>query len=58
MEFCALDGRVFEIMKGGGFQNLAKSLFDAGRYVHKSSIEIKDLLPHPATVRKKTIPAD
>jgi hypothetical protein len=45
-EFCA-----FDVMKGHGFQNLAKSIFDTGRFIQKSSIQIKDLLPHPTTVR-------
>jgi hypothetical protein len=50
-EFCALDGRAFDVMAGDGFQNLAKALFDAGQTINKSTIEIKDLLPHPTTVR-------
>jgi hypothetical protein len=50
-EFCALDGRAFDVMKGVGFQNLAQVLFNAGRNTGRSSIEIKDILPHPTTVR-------
>lgn len=57
-EFCALDGRVFEMMKGDGFQNLTKALFNAGRYAHKSSIEVKDLIPHSTTVRRERIRTD
>ncbi|CAF5167377.1 unnamed protein product, partial [Rotaria magnacalcarata] len=34
------------------FQNLAKVLFDAGRSLYKSSIEIKELLPHSTTVSR------
>jgi hypothetical protein len=30
-EFCALDARAFAVMKGDGFQNLAKAIFEAGR---------------------------
>ncbi|CAF1569115.1 unnamed protein product, partial [Adineta steineri] len=50
-EFCALDGRAFEVIKGDGFKNLAKALFDAGQASNKSSIEVTDFLPHPTTVR-------
>jgi hypothetical protein len=50
-EFCALDARAFTVMKGDGFQNLAKAIFEAGRRCHKSSIDIKDIIPHPTTVR-------
>jgi hypothetical protein len=51
-EFSALDGRAFETISGAGFQNLAQVLFDAGRLCNNSSIQIKDILPHPTTVRK------
>jgi hypothetical protein len=54
-EFCALDGRAFDVITDDGFQNLAKVLFNAGRSMYKSSIEIKELLPHSTTVRKKII---
>jgi hypothetical protein len=50
-EFYALDGRAFDVMKGDGFQSLTKSLLDASRTTSKLSIEIKDLLLHPTTVR-------
>jgi hypothetical protein len=50
-EFCALDGRAFDVMKGDGFRSLTKSLLDASRTTSKLSIEIKDLLLHPTTVR-------
>ncbi|CAF1143058.1 unnamed protein product [Didymodactylos carnosus] len=51
-EFCALDIRTFNVMIGDGFQNLAKVLFDAGRSMYKSSIEIKDLLAHLTTISR------
>jgi hypothetical protein len=54
-EFSALDGRAFETMKGEGFQNLAQILFDTGRSYATSSIQIKDITPHPTTVRKTII---
>ena len=50
-EFCALDGRAFDVMMSDGFKNLVKALYDAGRSTNKSSIDIIDLLPHPTTVR-------
>lgn len=50
-EFCALDARAFAVVQGDGFHNLANALFDAGRRCHKSSIKIKDILPHSTTVR-------
>jgi hypothetical protein len=46
-----VDGRAFDVMKGDGFQSLTKSLLDASRTTSKSSIEVKDLLLHPTTVR-------
>ena len=51
-EFCAVDGRAFDVITDDGFQNLAKVLFDASHSLYKSSIEIKELLPHSTTVRK------
>ncbi len=51
-ELYSLDGRAFAVMKGQGFQNLAKCIFNAGRLTHKSSIRLEDLLSHPTTVRK------
>jgi hypothetical protein len=50
-EFCALDARAFAIVQCDGFHNLANALFVAGRRCHKSSIQIKDILPHSTTVR-------
>ena len=50
-EFCALDGRAFALIEGDGFEKLAKALLDTGRSLHKSSFTVKDLLPHPTTVR-------
>ena len=50
VEFCALDGRAFDLISGDGFRKLAKVLFDAGVSIQKSSIEVDDLLPHPTTV--------
>ncbi|CAF3860218.1 unnamed protein product, partial [Rotaria sp. Silwood1] len=49
-EFCALDARAFDVVKGDGFKNLAKTLFGVGRGISTSSIEITDLLPHPTTI--------
>ncbi|CAF3758468.1 unnamed protein product [Rotaria sp. Silwood1] len=49
-EFCATDSRAFNLITSDGFQNLANVLFDAGRSMYKSSIQIKDLLSHPTTV--------
>ncbi|CAF3157858.1 unnamed protein product [Rotaria socialis] len=54
-EFCALDGRAFEVIKGDGFKNLAKALFDAGQASNKSSIEVTDFLPHPTTISRNII---
>ena len=54
-ELCSLDNRGFKILKGTGFQNLAQKLFDAGRSFHKSSIQMKDRVPHPTTVKTAKI---
>ncbi|CAF0979861.1 unnamed protein product [Rotaria sordida] len=54
-EFCALDARAFDVMRGDGFKNLAKTLFDADRATSTSSIEITDLLPHPTYFMNKII---
>ncbi|CAF4965380.1 unnamed protein product, partial [Rotaria sp. Silwood1] len=51
-EFCATDSRAFNLITSDGFQNLANVLFDAGRSMYKSSIQIKDLLPHPTTTSR------
>ncbi|CAF1436055.1 unnamed protein product [Rotaria sp. Silwood1] len=48
-EFYATYSRAFNLITSDGFQNLANVLFDAGRSMYKSSIQIKDLLPHPTT---------
>ena len=53
-EFSTLDGRAFETMAGKGFQNLAQVLFDAGRSLKNSSIQIQNILSHPTIVRKIT----
>ena len=50
VEFCALDGRAFDLINGDGFRKLTKVLFDAGVSMQKSSIEVDDLLPYPTTV--------
>ncbi|CAF5137493.1 unnamed protein product, partial [Rotaria sp. Silwood1] len=50
--FCALGARVFDVVKGDGFINLAKTLFGVGRGSNTSSIEITDLLPHPTTISR------
>ncbi|CAF4627166.1 unnamed protein product [Rotaria sp. Silwood2] len=49
---CALDACVFDVMKGDGFRNLAKTLFGVGRGSNTSSIEITDLLLHPTTISR------
>ena len=40
-------------MKGKDFQNLAQVLFDAGRSLKNSSIQIQNILLHPNYYRKK-----
>lgn len=51
VEFCAIDGRAFDVITNDGFQNLANALYNAGRSMYKSSILIKELLPTSRTVR-------
>ena len=51
VEFVALDARAFETIKGSGFLELAQVLFDAGRSLPKSRIQMSDLLPNPTTVK-------
>ncbi|CAF1517635.1 unnamed protein product [Adineta ricciae] len=48
-EFCALDGRAFDLITGNEFQNLTKVLCDAGRSLYKSLFKINDHLPHSST---------
>ena len=55
VECSALDGRAFETIAGTGLQNLAQALFNAGRLCSTSSKQIKDILPHPTTVREKNL---
>ncbi|CAF4693427.1 unnamed protein product, partial [Rotaria sp. Silwood2] len=50
--FCALGTRAFDVVKGDGFENLAKTLFGVGRGRNTSSIEITDLLPHRTTISR------
>ncbi|CAF4709010.1 unnamed protein product, partial [Rotaria sp. Silwood2] len=50
--FCALGTRTFDVVKGDGFKNLAKTSFGVGRGSNTSSIEITDLLPHPTTISR------
>ncbi|CAF1542534.1 unnamed protein product [Adineta ricciae] len=54
-EFSALDGRAFATMKGSGFQTLAHVLFDAGRLLQNSSVQIEDILPHPTTISRNVV---
>ncbi|CAF3404891.1 unnamed protein product, partial [Rotaria sp. Silwood2] len=49
--FCALGTRAFDVVKGDGFKNLAKTLLGVGRGSNTPSIEITALLPHPTTIR-------
>jgi hypothetical protein len=51
-EFCALDGRTFDVTKDDGFQGLVKVLLHAGQSLRKSQFDRKELLPHPTTVKK------
>ncbi|CAF4759463.1 unnamed protein product, partial [Rotaria sp. Silwood2] len=51
-EFCALDTGTFDVVKGDGFTNLAKTLFGVCRGTRTSSIEITNLLPHPTTISR------
>ncbi|CAF5022120.1 unnamed protein product [Rotaria sp. Silwood1] len=48
-EFSALDDRASDTMKENSFQNLAQVLFDAGRALTKSSIQVQAILPNPTT---------
>ncbi|CAF4442070.1 unnamed protein product, partial [Rotaria sp. Silwood2] len=50
--FCALGARAFDVVKGDGLKNLAKTLFGVGRGSNTSSIEITDLLSHPTTISR------
>jgi hypothetical protein len=50
-ELCALDGRAFDVVRGEGFQGLIKVLLDAGQSLNKSQFDIKELIPHPTTVK-------
>jgi hypothetical protein len=54
-EFCALDGRAFDVMRGDGFQGLVKVLLDAGQSLGKSQFDTKELIPHPTTVKNKDL---
>ncbi|CAF4555473.1 unnamed protein product, partial [Rotaria sp. Silwood2] len=49
--FCAFGTRAFDVVKGDGFKNLAKTLLGVGRGSNTLSIEITALLPHPTTIR-------
>ncbi|CAF4694322.1 unnamed protein product, partial [Rotaria socialis] len=51
-EFCALDGRAFDVTRGVGFQNLVKILVEVGQLASKSKLEVTDILPHPTTISK------
>ncbi len=53
VEFAALDNRVFETVKGGGFVNLMENIFVAGqRLSGLSGLKMTELLPNPTTVSK------
>ena len=54
VEYCAVDARSFESVRGIGFQNLAKQLVNAGATLG-TSIDISKLLPHPSTVSTRLI---
>ncbi|CAF4480090.1 unnamed protein product [Rotaria socialis] len=49
-EFCALDGRAFDVMRGVGFQNLVKILVEVGQLTSRSKFEVTDILLHPTTL--------
>jgi hypothetical protein len=49
VEYCAIDGRSFESIRGVGFRNLAKQLVNAGATLG-TSVNINKLLPDPTTV--------
>ncbi|CAF2713395.1 unnamed protein product [Rotaria sp. Silwood2] len=47
--FAAIDNRAFETMAGDGFKILLQEIFDAGRVLNTSSINVDALIPHPTT---------
>ena len=49
VEYCAVDGHLFENVAGTRFQNLAKQFISAGATL-AAAINISDLLPHLSTV--------
>ena len=49
VEYCAVDGHVFENVAGTRFQNLAKQFISAGATLG-TAINVNDLLPHPSTI--------
>ena len=49
IEFCALDGKLFDAVTGEGFINLAKQLKNTGTLIG-TGFSVNDLLPHPTTV--------
>ncbi|CAF2941605.1 unnamed protein product, partial [Rotaria sp. Silwood2] len=49
-EFAAIDNRAFETMAGDGFKILVQEIFDAGRVLNRSSLDVDALIPHPTTL--------
>ena len=49
VEYCAVDGHLFENVAGTRFMNLAKQFISAGATLD-TVINVSDLLPHPSTV--------
>ncbi|KAG4067136.1 hypothetical protein HA402_000127 [Bradysia odoriphaga] len=50
VEFCALDIRPFEIIKGKGFINLAQHFISVG--AEHGVIDVSNVLPHPTTISR------
>ncbi|CAF4687664.1 unnamed protein product, partial [Rotaria sp. Silwood2] len=46
----AIDNRAFETMAGDGFKILVQEIFDAGRVLNRSSLDVDALIPHPTTL--------
>lgn len=50
VEFCALDVRPFEIIKGKGFINLAQHFISVG--AEHGVVDVSNVLPHPTTISR------
>ncbi|CAF1269649.1 unnamed protein product, partial [Rotaria sordida] len=51
-EFAAIDNRAFETMAGDGFKSRLQQVFDAGRVLNTSSLDVEALIPHPTTISR------